>query len=502
MTHEAIREAIWTNPGEVPDNGRDDDGNGFIDDAHGWDLGDGNADPSPPTDRLADFYHGTHLGGIIMDVLREAYGQSAFDHVRLMPVKCLPDDSVHMILEDGYAGIQYAVENGADIILCAWSLAIISDEEKAILDTAIDSGALVIASSGNLNEDRPQYPAAYPGVLAVSAHDRLGIKLDKASYGGFVDLIAPGEEIIGAASTADSGTVSHSGTSPAAAIVSAAAAIVKLQHPDYTAAQIRASLVNSTTTTTQNAPWPARLGSGKLNIGAAVTSGDQVDQQQLLKPNGYLPVQTGRRGSWQIGPLGQVAAIHLRLAEPIPDKAGGRLIVKDLSTLEADPRERTLESMRSGLQFEGNHLSVSFDPEPGAPDNRILLAYDSIPERILNLYCGDPLTIASGSLIEDGSGEEPYAPGSDCKWHIKAPPGKVIRIQFLEFDTEPHVDKLYFFNGPKTNAPIMAIYSGTELPPDLISWTNEVLLWFVSDVRGQGAGWKASVEFIDPNSTE
>ena len=73
-----------------------------------------------------------------------------------------------------------------------------------------------------------------------------------------------------------------------------------------------------------------------------------------------------------------------------------------------------------------------------------------------------------------------------------------MRFRFLEFDLEPMVDKLYFFNGSHTNQPILAILTGQKIPADLTSWSNEVLLWFVTDSRNEGRGWSLSFEFVDP----
>jgi hypothetical protein len=64
----------------------------------------------------------------------------------------------------------------------------------------------------------------------------------------------------------------------------------------------------------------------------------------------------------------------------------------------------------------------------------------------------------------------------------------VVRIEFLKLDTEYPVDKLYFFNGRGTHEPIMAIFTGSEIPPTLTSWSNEVLIWFVSDGQNEKGG--------------
>ena len=101
-------------------------------------------------------------------------------------------------------------------------------------------------------------------------------------------------------------------------------------------------------------------------------------------------------------------------------------------------------------------------------------------------------------VFEDGSGTKNYALNSDCKWLITAPAGKVIEIKFTEFDTEAKTDLVYFFNGAGTHEKIMAIFSGPNIPPELTTWKNQVLVWFVTDGKDQGSGWKAEFRFLEP----
>lgn len=113
------------------------------------------------------------------------------------------------------------------------------------------------------------------------------------------------------------------------------------------------------------------------------------------------------------------------------------------------------------------------------------------------LYCDGRESIATEGVLGDGSGEAPYSPDTSCLWQITAPEGKVVRIEFLALDTEYAVDKLYFFNGRGTHEPIMAIYTGSQLPEPLTTWSNEVLVWFVTDGRRQKQGWEFAVTFVD-----
>ena len=124
--------------------------------------------------------------------------------------------------------------------------------------------------------------------------------------------------------------------------------------------------------------------------------------------------------------------------------------------------------------------------------------YRAEPIDFTRLYCSGTTRLDTEGAIDDGSGTNEYAFHSDCKWLITAPQGKVIIIRFSEFDTQAKVDKLYFFDGAGTHEDIMAIFSGPDIPPELTTWHNQVLVWFVSDAEDQGQGWRAEYRFVDP----
>ena len=193
-SHHDIEAFVWRNGGETGGNGIDDDGNGFVDDVNGWDVSDQDGMPTPP-DYRDDFYHGTHIAGIIATIARAAYGESAPERLRIMPIKALADDDPTTYVKHGYAGIDYAAQAGADIIIAPWVVAHISPDEDNVLKRAADAGIIIVASSGNLPEERDQYPAAHAAVLAVGSIEENGEKAKDSTYGQFVDLSAPGTGI-------------------------------------------------------------------------------------------------------------------------------------------------------------------------------------------------------------------------------------------------------------------------------------------------------------------
>jgi len=118
LTHPDLANHIWTNPGEIPGNGVDDDGNGFVDDVHGWDFGE---DDNDPNDDALSYAHGTHTAGTVV-------GDGTFGTVTgiapgatLMPVKVVGNNG-SAPLSSLWAAEQYCLENGARIITMSWGL--------------------------------------------------------------------------------------------------------------------------------------------------------------------------------------------------------------------------------------------------------------------------------------------------------------------------------------------------------------------------------------------
>jgi subtilisin family serine protease len=299
ITHQDLAGFVWRNSQEIPNNRIDDDGNGFIDDIHGWDISDEDNDVVPG-DR-PDFYHGTHIAGIITEVAKAAYGESASDHIRILPVKSISDFEPTTYVKDGYRGIRYAIEAGADIIICAWGVGHITPEEERILREAADRGILIVSSSGNLPQELEQYPAAYESVLAVGSVERDGAKTTKSNYGQFVDMSAPGTGIRGASVLADDEYEVRDGTSFAAAMVATAAALVELNNPHLTRTDIKACLLSTSRPIDIKArEYSAKLGAGSLDIQAAVDCdlfNNPVDEEtRLVHTKGFLRATGSRPG--------------------------------------------------------------------------------------------------------------------------------------------------------------------------------------------------------------
>jgi len=191
--HPDLVDNIWTNPGEVAGNGIDDDGNGFVDDIHGFDFFNLDSDP------MDDHSHGTHCSGTIGAVANNGVGVAGVaNDVSIMALKFLSSDG----WGDTAAAIEcinYADMMGADIMSNSWGG---GGFEQALADAIAGTDALFVAAAGNESsdtDDMPNFPSCYdsPNVVAIGATDHNDEMAWFSNYGAeTVDVFAPGEEIL------------------------------------------------------------------------------------------------------------------------------------------------------------------------------------------------------------------------------------------------------------------------------------------------------------------
>jgi subtilisin family serine protease len=239
-THQDLAPNIWTNPGEVADNGVDDDGNGYIDDVHGIDaLASGSAmmPNREAGDPMDDTGHGTHIAGIIGAVANNGVGVVGVAwQVQIMVCKFFGGGNAGSF-SDAVQCLDYARENGAKIV----NLSVEGADYSHIFYSAIEScgqaGMIVVAASGNsgINNDiAPRYPASFSSsnivaVMATGSRDQLP---SFSNYGvTSVDLGAPGSLIYSTSRASDASYGSDSGTSYAAPFVCGALALIWAQYP-------------------------------------------------------------------------------------------------------------------------------------------------------------------------------------------------------------------------------------------------------------------------------
>ncbi len=196
MNHPDLAANIWTNPAEIPGNGIDDDGNGYVDDVHGWDFGDDDNHPNDPVDTHG---HGTHVAGIIGAVGDNRMGVTGVCwRVSIMPLRFI-SAADYGTTEDAIAAIEYAAANGADVINLSWG----GPYPSQALEDAINAvDALVVCAAGNeaSNLDvAPLYPASYDSanILSVAASDADDHPAWFTNFSdSLADVAAPGANIL------------------------------------------------------------------------------------------------------------------------------------------------------------------------------------------------------------------------------------------------------------------------------------------------------------------
>jgi subtilisin family serine protease len=244
VDHPDLRPNLWVNPGERPGNGRDDDGNGFVDDIHGV-----NVSGRGRSTAIGDVGgHGTHVAGTIAAAANGRGVIGVAYRARVMVVRVLTE-SRQGTTKAMAEGIRYATDNGARIINL--SLETLEDDRRvrAAVEAAEAAGVLIVCSAGNTGTNvdrRPLFPVAIPspnlvGVGATAPAD--GFALSKFSnYGSLtVPVAAPGEGVLSTAR--DGGYETRSGTSMAAPHVAGVAALMAAANPRLSAAQLRALLL-------------------------------------------------------------------------------------------------------------------------------------------------------------------------------------------------------------------------------------------------------------------
>ncbi len=270
LDHEDLEEALWVNEDELQGSpGVDDDGNGWVDDVHGYDTRDGDGDPNPEP---GDQSHGTHVAGTAACATDNTTGVSSIVwDARLMALRA----GHGSLISDGVEGIYYAAVNGAEVINCSWGGDSYSHYEQEVIALAGELGALVVASAGNAGNDREHYPGAYEGVLCVAATNPDDVKLGSSQYGSWVDLAAPGSLIYSTMIGGSYGT--KSGTSMATPHVTSLCGLVRSRHPAYGPAQAREHVVFTCDNIDDvNPGYEEQLGRGRINALQAMTASPEA----------------------------------------------------------------------------------------------------------------------------------------------------------------------------------------------------------------------------------
>jgi len=336
LDHPEIQDNLWVNepedlnnnrrldPGDI--NGIDDDDNGFVDDVVGWDFAGNDNDPQEIHP------HGTGVGACVSAVTDNGtLGAAIGFGVRLMPVKAIND---HGQLVEGYLSMLYAADNGAQIINCSWGLPLFQEYEQAIVDAVWAEDVVIVAAGGEGNA--LTYPAAYEHVVAVSATDQFDQVTPFSPYGEYIDICAPGMNIL----TVWGDDLSIlSGVSFSAGIVSGTIGLLRAQHPQLdNAATVQLMEQSADPIDDLNPGYAGMLGAGRINAFVGVVSAQAIDDSAKIS-DGHLICHPN--------PFNARVQVGFRLAEQ-----------SRVTVAIYDTRGRKVTTLLGGVRVSGDHVVI------------------------------------------------------------------------------------------------------------------------------------------------
>jgi subtilisin family serine protease/subtilisin-like proprotein convertase family protein len=426
--HPDLEANIWTNPGEAAGNGIDDDANGYVDDVHGWDFANGDADP------FDDNGHGTHVAGTIAGVGNNGIGVvGASWNAKIMALKFL-DASGNGNTADAVAALNYASmmrSRGVDIRLTNNSYVGTSFSQtlKNAIDASGDAGMLVVAAAGNDNTNTdsvPYYPASFdsPNIISVAATDQSDAKASFSNFGAnSVDLGAPGVNIystvptVGSVSSAD-GYRFLDGTSMAAPQVAGVASLAWSLAPAANYQTIRdailggvdpiASMAGITVTGGRLNAYKTLQRIGMTVQGSSPDSGDiratpptefVIDFSQPVNGGTLDPADL----TVNLLPANSVTLLDLDTVQFHFDSSP--VTVEGLQTMHMDggavattstvPLSLLLVEWNATFRYDALRMQVSAtDPPSGGTISQA----DSLSQAVLTLTVNEPVTVASIGL--------------------------------------------------------------------------------------------------------
>ena len=469
INHPDLAGNVWTNPGEIADNGIDDDGNGFVDDVHGWSV-------LSNSNQVDDYIgHGTHVAGTIAAQDNNGIGVvGVAPDAKIMPVQVFSFSSDAFTLSQG---LLYAVHNGADVINNSWevcsgycpSVAVVEDAVR----TAHAAGAVVVFAAGNEGANiRDRSPQNLPETIVVSATTPSDQRAEFSNF-GLIDVAAPGsgepndagvvEPAYGMLSLKAASCfepwicnpdrlvgdqyVRLSGTSMAAPHVAGEAALILAQHPSYSPEQVRQVLRRTSVDANGNG-YDADLGYGRVDAAAISTEPTPLEaliQAPLVVQTAQLSVPGKANGAQferyvlEYGP-GSAPTTWTTITSSTSPVNAGNLGTWDASSLpDGDYTLRLTVYKTDGARYEDLHLLALDRVLLASPTPNVTLAAGDIPivgianpgtfksfdVRVQTFDAGTPV---NANIALTNGGQQPVANGVLAVWHAQDIPAGHYRI--------------------------------------------------------------------------
>ena len=363
-SHPDIKDHLWNDPGEIPNDNLDNDNDGLVDDVFGWNFLDSNKDTLElrSSSQTSIAGHGTFIAGLIALIAPNA---------KIMPIRAFSPDGIG----DAFSvaqGIKYAVDHGAQVI----NLSFGSTEDSPVLHDAIiyanQRGVFLVAAVGNEdkpNDSAPQFPANWSNeVMGVAAIDGNNRKTSFSNFGSNVSVSAPGLNLVSlfpeANNTPDYAV--WSGTSFATPLATAEAALLLEDNPQRSARDIIENTAINIDST--NPIFAGKLGRGRIDALRALQSLDSVTTNRseiTLLPTAIEPQSQGEA---EVSITGGEQKFEIEIGQLQPRAAykivvDGNVIIDGTSATDPN-RARAITTNFGALEIEfrspasGSHLPL------------------------------------------------------------------------------------------------------------------------------------------------
>lgn len=248
-----------------------------------------------------DWSHGTHCAGLAAGHTDNEVGIASLGfNTSLIGVKATTNAFPGGVT-NGYGGIQWAANNGADVISCSWGSSSSSQTEQNVITAAYNLGVTILGSAGNDNVQTPHYPSGYDHVICVASTDEDDLKSDFSNYGNTIDICAPG----GYGNTGPQGLLSsvymyttsfgnydsYYGTSMSTPFAAGLAGLIIGVNPDLTPDEVEEVLESTCVnidTLAGNSQYAGKLGAGRIDAYAAVTNTPFTPVANFSTPLPYI----------------------------------------------------------------------------------------------------------------------------------------------------------------------------------------------------------------------